>query len=106
MAANKVENSIVVRTKVCRHTDGTCMTGMLTAITTKTKGKQKLSQSLYNIQFLDNEKLRCGLETVKDMHASYASCRAKFAQKTPGGTKAPQSLYPEGLICIRRGCLK
>jgi hypothetical protein len=72
------------------------MTGMVTAITTKTKGKQKLSQSLYNIQFLDNEKLRCGLETVKDMHASYVSCRAKFAQKTLGGTKAPQSLYPEG----------
>ncbi len=96
MPAKKRDTTIVVGTRVCRHTDGTCMAGMVTSIKTTTKGKDKASHTMYHVQFLDNEKLRCGPETMKEMQASYVSCRAKLAQTAAGVTKAAQLLYPEG----------
>jgi hypothetical protein len=104
MAGKKGCNPILVGTKVCHHTDGTCMSGMVTAIKTTTKGKQKVNQALYHIQFLDNEKTRCGLERVKEMQEAYVSCRPKVNQKGAGGAKASQSLYPEGFDLYTVGC--
>jgi hypothetical protein len=76
------------------------MNGMVTATKTTTRGKAKGIHSMYHIQFLDNEKLRCGLDLVKEMQATYVSCRAKYAQKAAGVNKPLPSLHPEGFeVC-------
>ncbi len=69
------------------------MRGMVTAIKTTSKGKQKVVHSLYYIDFLDNEKLRCGLETVKEMQDSYVSCRMQCgtAMRNSSGEHVPFS---------------
>jgi hypothetical protein len=95
MAAKKGELPIVVGTKVCRYTDGVYTNGVLSAITTTKKGKQKVAHSLYCIMFEDKEKLNCGLDTVKAMQACFTS-RVKVARAGSEAPNTQKALVPEG----------
>jgi hypothetical protein len=95
MAAKKGELPIAVGTKVCRYTDRVYTNGVVSAITTTKKGKQKVAQSLFTIMFEDKEKLNCGLDTVRAMQACFTS-RVKVARVGSEASKAQKALVPEG----------
>jgi hypothetical protein len=93
---NTTLGEIKVATKVCRYLEGTYTNGVVCAVKTNMRGKQKVQYTVYSILFEDNEKLNCGLETARDMHACYVS-RSKARELPPDGTtKSTKSLAPDG----------
>jgi hypothetical protein len=86
---------IKVATMVCRYLEGTYTNGVVCGMKTNTRGKQKVQYTVYSILFEDNEKLNCGLQTARDMHACYVS-RSKARVLPPDGTtKSTKSLAPD-----------